>query len=98
MELNGIKHTSMWVTEEEKVVIDAMRAGGDAQVHMHNSTIEKAEEHLNSIPEKILPYRRKEKISWDTKVFSMGDSFVGRIEICHYVDIKKPLTAGKHSQ
>ena len=98
MELNGIEYEMVYLTHEEKVVVDAMRLGGDVQVHMHESTIEKAEEHMNSVPEKLLPYRRKEEISWDTKVFSMGDSFVGRIEICHYVDIKKPLTAGKHSQ
>ena len=88
MELNGIKHKSMWLTEEEKVVVDAMRAGGDAQVHMHNSTIEKAEEHLNSIPEKLLPYRKKEEIGWDTIVFTIGDSLVGKVSIYHYVDKK----------
>lgn len=88
MELNGKKYEAVYLTGVEKVVIDAMRLGGDVQVHMHDSTIEKAEEHMNSVPEKLLPYRRKEEIGWDTTVFTMGDSFVGRVAIYHYVDIK----------
>ena len=88
MELNGKTYEMVYLTKEEKVVVDAMRAGGDAQVHMHNSTIEKAEEHLNSIPEKLLPYRKKEEIGWDTIVFTIGDSLVGKVSIYHYVNKK----------
>ena len=89
MELNGKTYEMVYLTHEEKAVVDAMRLGGDVQVHMHDSTIEKAEAHMNSVPETLLPYRKKEEIGWDTTVFTMGDSFVGRVSIYHYVDIKK---------
>lgn len=69
MELNGIKHTSMWVTEEEKLVIDAMRAGADIDITFYRATFEEAIKGTDELPRNLLSKRRVRDLTGATSPF-----------------------------
>lgn len=102
MELNGIKHTSMYLTEEEKVVVDAVRAGGKATITFHNATFEEAIMRTDELQRNVLSKRYVQDLTHGVISFIniAAENEEGTVESNHYVDVdtKKPLTAGKHSQ
>lgn len=53
-ELNGEKVYSVFLTEEEKIIIDAIRGGAKAEITFHNSTFEKAKEHTDQLSKDVL--------------------------------------------
>ena len=54
MELNGKTYEMVYLTHEEKVVVDALRAGAQAVVTFHDATFEQAEANTNGVPRHVL--------------------------------------------
>ena len=96
MELNGIKYKSVWLTEEEKVVIDAMRAGAQATVTFYKSTFDQAEANTNKRPKNVLNERHIRDLTHGEipfiSVCAKNES--GMIELNHFVEVTKKATAG----
>ena len=87
--LNGVNHMQMFVTDEEKVVIDAMRAGAKVQATFHNATFEQAENNTNELPKKVLGERHITDLTHGKipfiSVCAKNES--GSIELNHFVEV-----------
>ena len=81
MELNGSKY----LTNEELAVINAMRMGGEAQVHFFNSTTEAAYEHALSLIT-LAEYDVMELTTEIGTTFVSHDIHIGKHRIYHFVD------------
>ena len=94
MELNGIKHKSVWLTEEEKVVIDAMRSGAQATITFYESTFEQAEANTNKIPKNVLDERHIRDLTHGEipfiNVCAKNESEL--IELNHFVEVERKAT------
>ena len=92
MELNGIKHKSMWVTEEEKVVIDAMRAGADVDITFYRVAFEEAIKRTDELPRNLLSKRRVRDLSHYVKrpfINIYAENEDRNIKLNYFVEIKK---------
>ena len=65
-ELNGKVYEAVYLTDEEKVVIDAMRAGATARISWFDLTYEEIVKITDELPEGVLTKR-------ETKDFYNGD-------------------------
>ena len=95
-ELNEITYGLTYLTDEEKVVIDAMRAGAKVQATFHDATFEQAENNTNELPKKVLGERYITDLTHGKipfiNVCAKNES--GLIELNHFVKVeKKPLRA-----
>ena len=78
MELNGSKY----LTNEEMVVINAMRMGGKAQVNFFCSDYEKMSNHMDSLDKDIFFYRH----NMDVKLASYFEAKSETVTIGHFID------------
>ena len=92
MEINGIKHKSMWITEEEKVVIDAMRAGADVDITFYRVALEEVIKRTDELPRNLLSKRRVRDLSHHVKrpfINFYAENEDRNIRLNHFVDIEK---------
>lgn len=57
-ELNGKTYDCVYLTHEEKIVVDAMRAGAEVDVWFHNQKIEDTFQKADRIPTNVFTKRR----------------------------------------
>ena len=95
-ELNGQVYEAVYLTNEEKVVIDAMRAGAKVQATFHNATFEQAEANTNKLPKEVLGERHITDLTHGIipfiNVCAKNES--GSIELNHFVEVKRKATDG----
>ena len=93
-ELNGQVYEAVYLTDEEKVVIDAMRAGAKVQATFHNATFEQAENNTNELPKKVLGERYITDLTHGKipfiNVCAKNES--GSIELSHFVEVERKAT------
>lgn len=79
------------LTEEEKVVIDALRAGAKAVVTFHDATFEQAEANTNQLPRNVLSKRYITDLTHGIIPFiNVGaENESGTVELNHFVYVKK---------
>ena len=95
-ELNGQVYEAVYLTDEEKVVIDAMRAGAQATITFYDSTFEQAEANTNKLPKNVLGERHIRDLTHGEipfiNVCARNES--GSIELNHFVEVKRKATDG----
>lgn len=95
MKLNGIKHKSAWLTEEEKVVIDALRAGATARINWFDLTYEEIVKITDELPKSVLPIRETRDFCNSGPPFVVVEAKSEKVELNLYVDLRtKKATAG----
>lgn len=55
----GRVYEVVYLTEEEKIVVDAIRAGANVDIYFTHFNQEQMEAHMHQIPEDMLPVRGK---------------------------------------
>ena len=93
-EVNGKVYEAVYLTDEEKVVIDAMRAGAKVQASFHHATLEQAFINTDQLPREVLSIR---SITDLTSEDSGRVSFINiraensdwTIELNHFIDVKQ---------
>jgi hypothetical protein len=95
-ELKGQVYEAVYLTDEEKVVIDALRAGAKAVVTFHDATFEQAELNTNGVPRHVLSKRYITDLTHGRIPFiNVGaENKNGTIELNHFVKVKRKATAG----
>lgn len=95
-EVNGKVYEAVYLTDEEKVVIDALRAGAKAVVTFHDATFEQAETNTNELPRNVLSKRYITDLTHGRIPFiNVGaENESGTIELNHFVDVTKKATDG----
>lgn len=95
-EVNGKVYEAVYLTDEEKVVIDAMRAGAKVQATFHDATFEQAEANTNKLPKNVLGERYISDLTHGKipfiSVCAQNES--GSIELNHFVDVERKATDG----
>ena len=98
-EVNGQVYEAVYLTDEEKVVIDAMRAGAEATIIFYESTFEQAEANTNKIPKNVLSKRYIKDLTHFTlanrpfiNVCAKNKS--GMIKLNHFVEVERKATDG----
>lgn len=86
--LNGVNHMQMFVTDEEKVVIDALRAGAKVRVNLFDLTYEDTVKFTDELPTGVLPKRKiidgfNTKFPYITVLANSDD-----VELTMFVDLK----------
>ena len=96
-ELNGQVYEAVYLTDEEKVVIDAMRAGAQATVTFYDSTFEQAETNTNKIPKNVLDERYIRDLTHGETPFInvCAKNESGLIELNHFVEVERKATDQK---
>ena len=96
MKQHGKVYEAVYLTDEEKVVIDAMRAGAQATITFYDSTFEQAEANTNKIPKNVLSERYIRDLTHGEipfiSVCAKNES--ESIELNHFVNVKRKATAG----
>lgn len=95
-ELNGNKYVLTYLSDEEKVVIDAMRAGAQATITFTDATFEQAEVNTNELPRNVLSERYITDLTHGRIPFiNVGaKNESGTIEMNHFVEVAKKATEG----
>lgn len=95
-EVNGKVYEAVYLTDEEKVVIDAMRAGAQATVTFYKSTFEQAEANTNKIPKNVLGERHIRDLTHGEipfiNVCAKNESEL--IELNHFIEVERKATGG----
>lgn len=86
--LNGVNHMQMFVTDEEKVVIDALRAGATARVNWFDLTYEEIVKITDELPEGVLTARKTKDFYNGDFPFVVVESKSEKVELNLYVDLK----------
>lgn len=95
-ELNGTAYGLTYLTDEEKVVIDAMRAGAQATIIFLDSTFEQAEDCTNKLPKNVLGERHITDLTHGATPFInvCAKNESGMIELNHFVEVERKATEG----
>ena len=95
-ELNGQVYEAVYLTEEEKVVIDAMRVGAEATITFYESTFEQADANTNKIPKNVLSERYITDLTHANRPFInvCAKNESGSIELNHFVEVERKATDG----
>ena len=95
-ELNGQIYEAVYLTDEEKVVIDALRAGAQATITFCDSTFEQAENNTNELPKNVLSKRYIRDLTHGEipfiNVCAKNES--GSIELNHFIEVERKATDG----
>ena len=96
MEQHGKVYEAFYITDEGKVVIDAMRAGAQATVTFYESTFEQAEANTNKLPKNVLGERYIRDLTHGEipfiNVCAKNESEL--IELNYFVEVTKKATDG----
>lgn len=84
--LNGVNHMQMFVTEEEKIVIDALRAGAEVAVNFHGVAYADAVKRSNDLPTDLFPKHRENVVERSQPYAVFVDSNE-RVVIRHYSNL-----------
>ena len=91
-ELNGQVYEAVYITDEEKVVIDAMRSGAKAEITFYNATFEEAKERTEQIPKNVLENRYITDLT-DGRIPFISICAAGEtIQLNHFVEVKRKAT------
>lgn len=95
-ELNETSYVLTYLTDEEKVVIDAMRSGAQATITFYDSTFEQAEDCTNKLPKKALGERHIADLTHGATPFInvCAKNESGLIELNHFVEVERKATEG----
>lgn len=95
-ELNNQSYEAVYLTDEEKIVIDALRAGAKAVVTFHDATFEQSDTNTNELPRNVLSERYITDLTHGIIPFiNVGaKNESGTIELNHFVEVTKKATAG----
>lgn len=96
MKPHGKVYEAVYLTDEEKVVIDALRAGAKAVVTFHDATFEQAETNTNELPRNVLSKRYITDLTHGRIPFiNVGaENESGSIELNHFVEVERKATDG----
>ena len=87
MELNGKTYEMQYLTDEETVVINAMRMGGKVEVHFFDSSEDAAEKHYEELKDIITQKRVNALVSESSSIkFDSYEFKIGNHAIYHFVD------------
>lgn len=86
-ELNGQIYEAVYLTEEEKVVIDAMRAGAKARVNCFDLTYEEIVKITDELPEGVLAARETKDFYNADFPFVVVEAKSEKIELNLYIDL-----------
>lgn len=91
-ELKGKVYEAVYLTDEEKVVIDAMRAGAKVRVGFFDLTYEEIVEFTDELPKSVLPIRETRDFHEANLPFIVVEARSENVELNLFVKMsaKKP--------
>ena len=87
-ELNGKVYEAVYITEEEKVVIDALRAGATARVNWFDLTYEEIVKITDELPKSVLSIRETRDFCNSGPPFVVVEAKSEKVELNLYVDLR----------
>lgn len=96
-ELNGEKVNSVFLTEEEKIVINAMRSGAKAEITFNNATFEEAKERTEQIPKNVLEKRYITDLTHGRIPFINICAADETIQLNHFVEVTRKVTDSRQA-
>ena len=87
-ELNGQVYEVVYLTDEEKVVIDALRAGATARVNWFDLTYEEIVKITDELPDGVLTARETKDFYNADFPFVVVQAKSEKVELNLYVDLK----------
>ena len=85
--LDGKTYEMQYLTDEETVVINAMRMGGKVEVHFFDSSEDAAEKHYEELKDIITQKRVNALVSESSSIkFDSYEFKIGNHAIYHFVD------------
>ena len=87
-ELNGQVYEAVYLTDEEKVVIDSLRAGARARVYWFDLTYEEVVKITDELPEDVLTTRETKDFFNAAFPFVVVEAKSEKVELNLYVDLK----------
>ena len=91
-EVNGKVYEAVYLTDEEKVVIDAMRAGATARVNWFDLTYEEIVKITDELPDGVLTARETKDFNDAILPFIVVEAKSEKVELNLYIDLKTKNT------
>ena len=88
-ELNGQVYEAVYLTDEEKVVIDALRAGATARVNWFDLTYEEIVKITDELPDGVLAARETKDFYNADFPFVVVEAKSEKVELNLYIDFKR---------
>ena len=87
-ELNGQVYEAVYLTDEEKVVIDALRVGAKARVNWFDLTYEEIVKITDELPDGVLTARETKDFYNSAPPFVVVKAKSEKVELSLYIDLK----------
>ena len=85
--MNGKTYEMQYLTDEETAVINAMRMGGEVEVHFFDSSEDAAEKHYEELKDIITQKRVNALVSESSSIkFDSHEFKIGEHAIYHFID------------
>lgn len=86
MKQHGKVYDAVYLTDEEKIVVDALRAGAEVLVNFHDVAYADAVRRSNDLPTDLFPKHRENVVERSQPYAVFVDSNE-RVEIRHYSNL-----------
>lgn len=87
MKQHGKVYDAVYLTDEEKIVVDALRAGAEVAVNFFDVSYEDAVKRSNELPTDIFPNHRENVVETDQIPYVVFVDSNERVEIRHYSNL-----------
>ena len=84
MKPHGKVYDAVYLTDEEKIVVDALRAGAEVLVNFHDVAYADAVRRSNELPTDLFPNHRENVVETDQIPYVVLVDSNERVEIRHY--------------